>query len=191
MRTEVMYGQYLDLLATGHLLGDVGIPLAVIRYKTAKYTAERPLLIGAALADASPAIMGACTAFALPLGEAFQLVDDLLGVFGAPDVTGKSRLDDRREGKHTVLIACALDRADHGQAALLRALVGNPHLTERGAATATIRDILTTTGARDAVKQMITTRLQRALAALEHAPVSHSAAAALRTLADTAVRRTA
>lgn len=188
MRTEVMYGQYLDLLTTGRLTGEVAPALEVIRYKTAKYTVERPLHIGAALADADATVLAACTAFALPVGEAFQLRDDLLGAFGESETTGKSRLDDLREGKHTVLIALALQHADSGQRAALRALVGNPALTDGDAAR--IRGILTATGARDKVEHMIRTCCRQARHALDTAPFPPAATDALRYIADAAATRT-
>ncbi|QCX82696.1 Octaprenyl-diphosphate synthase (plasmid) [Streptomyces sp. YIM 121038] len=108
MRTEVIYGQYLDVTATGTPTPDLERALGIIRYKTAKYTIERPLRIGATLAGTSPQLLKELSAYALPLGEAFQLRDDLLGVFGDPKTTGKSRLEDLREGKHTLLVALAL-----------------------------------------------------------------------------------
>ncbi|GAA3920156.1 polyprenyl synthetase family protein [Streptomyces lacrimifluminis] len=133
MRTEVMYGQYLDLLTAGRPTADVDAALTVVRYKTAKYTLERPLHLGAALAGADRTVLGACTDYALPLGEAYQLRDDLLGVFGSPAQTGKSALDDLRDAKATVLIALALQAASPAQADRLRALIGNPRLGEDGA----------------------------------------------------------
>ncbi|WP_030688806.1 polyprenyl synthetase family protein [Streptomyces sp. NRRL B-1347] len=187
MRTEVMYGQYLDLLATGDPTDDLDTPLTVIRYKTAKYTVERPLHTGAVLADARPGAQAALTAFALPAGEAFQLRDDLLGVFGDPAVTGKSHLDDLREGKHTALMAMALRQADHGQATQLHALVGDPQLDDQGAAT--VRDILTATGARSAIEQMISLRHRQALSALDTDLLSPAAATTLRSLTDSLIRR--
>ncbi|MFE0061726.1 polyprenyl synthetase family protein [Streptomyces sp. NPDC059003] len=96
----------------------------MIQYKTAKYTIERPLHIGALLAGAEGPALDALSAFALPLGDAFQLRDDLLRVFGNPATTGKPNLDDLREGKHTVLIALALQRADTGQNTSLPTLLG-------------------------------------------------------------------
>ena len=164
MRTEVMYGQYLDVSATGMPSTDLDHALAIIRYKTAKYTVERPLHLGALLAGASPRVLDTFTAYAIPLGEAFQLRDDLLGVFGDPDVTGKSRLDDLREAKHTVLIALALRAADPQDADLLRRLLGRPDLSEPEAAQ--IRSVLTRTGARDQIEQMIARRRESVLRVL-------------------------
>ncbi|MEU5419154.1 polyprenyl synthetase family protein [Streptomyces sp. NPDC020667] len=187
MRTEVMIGQYLDLCATGMLSDDVDATLNVIRYKTAKYTIERPLHIGAAIAGASAEVMAACTAYALPLGEAFQLRDDLLGVYGDPRDTGKSRLDDLREGKNTTLTALALSRADAEQTARLRELMGDPQLGEEGAAV--VRAVLDATGAHAAVEAMIDDRLGQALKTLEDSPFTPDATAALRRVARMATVR--
>ncbi|MEU7022974.1 polyprenyl synthetase family protein [Streptomyces sp. NPDC046203] len=189
MRSEVMYGQYLDLLASGKPAGDLETPLEVIRYKTAKYTVERPLHVGAVLADADPRVLAACTDFAMPLGEAFQLRDDLLGVFGDSARTGKSHLDDLREGKHTVLLALAVQRADSRQRETLDVLVGDPGLTDDDARS--VREILVATGARDRVEEMIRSRRDHARRALDHAPFSADAVAALRGIADSATRRAA
>ena len=96
--------------------------LTVARYKSAGYTVQRPLQLGAAIAGAGPEVAEACTAIGLPLGEAFQLRDDVLGVFGDPAVTGKSADDDLREGKQTLLVALAEERADDaGRRAAARA----------------------------------------------------------------------
>ena len=85
--------------------------MTVLRYKSAKYSIERPLQIGAALAGGGSDMLAALSHFGLPLGEAFQLRDDLLGVFGDPEVTGKPAGDDLVEGKRTVLVALTLDAA--------------------------------------------------------------------------------
>ncbi|CAM5304236.1 polyprenyl synthetase family protein [Streptomyces griseomycini] len=187
MRTEVMLGQYLDLRATGELTDDVDAALTVNRYKTAKYTVERPLHIGAALAGADAPVLAACTAFALPLGEAFQLRDDLLGVYGEVRDTGKSRLDDLRAGKSTALVALALRAGDAAQRARLRTLIGDPQLDETGAEE--VRAIFAATGARDAVERMIDDRYRRALGVLDTAPFTADAVTALRHLSTTATRR--
>ncbi|UXY27093.1 polyprenyl synthetase family protein [Streptomyces sp. HUAS TT20] len=187
MRTEVMLGQYLDLRATGELTDDVDATLTVNRYKTAKYTIERPLHIGAALAGAGTDALAACSAFALPLGEAFQLRDDLLGVYGDVRDTGKSRLDDLRAGKNTTLVALALRAGDTAQRARLRALIGDPGLDEAGAEE--VRALFASTGARDAVEHMIDDRYRQAVRALETAPFTAAAVTALKQLAVTATRR--
>jgi geranylgeranyl diphosphate synthase type I len=116
-----------------------------------------------------------------PLGDAFQLRDDVLGVFGDPEVTGKSNLDDLREGKPTVLVTLARERADAAQATLLESLIANPALTQSEAEQ--VRRVIDDTGAREAVEQLIDRRMQTALRALEEAPVTGEAASALRVLA--------
>ncbi|MFC8074142.1 polyprenyl synthetase family protein [Streptomyces sp. NPDC057307] len=189
MRNELMYGQLLDLQSTGRLTGDIETALHVIRYKTAKYTVERPLHIGAAVAGADPSVLDACTAFGIPLGEAFQLRDDLLGVFGDPAETGKSILDDLREGKATVLMALAVQRASAVQRKTLRGLVGRSDLDKDQAAE--IRTILDSTGARGTVEEMITARRDAALAALDEAPFPEAATAQLRQIALDATERQA
>ncbi|WP_329375775.1 polyprenyl synthetase family protein [Streptomyces sp. NBC_01351] len=187
MRMQAMTGQYLDLLATGSSHIAVEEALAIGRGKTARYTVEYPLLAGAHLAGADQGMLSACSAYGVPLGEAFQLRDDLLGVFGDPGTTGKSDLDDLRDGKHTVLLAVARQRADSVQAAALRALIGNAHLDLADAQD--IRDIIVATGARDAVEDMIAERREHALAVLDSFPFPAGAAASLRRLADMATRR--
>ncbi|MFK0290491.1 polyprenyl synthetase family protein [Streptomyces sp. NPDC090442] len=188
MRAEVLYGQYLDVDATGRPSGDIERARAIIRYKTAKYTCERPLHFGAALAGAPPQLLDALSAYALPLGEAFQLRDDLLGVFGDPHVTGKSRLDDLREGKHTLLIALALRDVAPGDKDLLHRLLADPHLTEAEAAQ--IRGALTACGARAHVEDLIDQRRQAALDTLDTATaITPAALPHLRCLVDTVTRR--
>src|ERR671920_174932 len=125
-RTEVIAGQFLDVSAQARGYADVDTAMTVLRYKSAKYSIERPLHLGAALAGAGPATMAELTAFGLPLGEAFQLRDDLLGVFGDPAATGKPAGDDLVEGKRTVLVALALDAAPPEEAALLDRSLGTP-----------------------------------------------------------------
>ncbi|MFI5987577.1 polyprenyl synthetase family protein [Streptomyces sp. NPDC051555] len=186
MRTEVTLGQYLDLAGNRHSI-DVDAALTVIRYKTAKYTIERPLQLGAALAGAPQPVLDALSAYAIPLGEAFQLRDDLLGVFGNPHTTGKPALDDLREGKATVLIALAYRHASREQADQLRHLIGCPDLNEVQARAA--RRIIRATGADHTVENMITERYDQAMASLDRARFEPAAIQALRSLADSAVKR--
>ncbi|WP_306212480.1 polyprenyl synthetase family protein [Actinoplanes sp. RD1] len=187
MRTEVIAGQYLDLVsAVGD--GSVAGALTVIRMKAARYTVTRPLQIGAALAGAGPAGQAALQAFGDPLGDAFQLRDDVLGVFGDPAVTGKPVIDDLREGKPTVMVAMARDRASRPQANRLRELFGSPALDEAGAAE--LRDIITTTGAREATEDLIAKRAASARTALTRAPLTPQARDALGELVASVVART-
>ena len=112
----------------------------MVRYKSAKYTIERPLHLGAALAGADPAVLAAYSGYGLPLGEAFQLRDDILGVFGDPEETGKPAGDDLREGKRTVLVAIAVERSTPAQAAVIRRHLGDPGLDAHGVAA--LREII-------------------------------------------------
>ncbi|GAB3942896.1 hypothetical protein GCM10027614_30730 [Micromonospora vulcania] len=169
--------------------GSVASALTVIRMKAARYTVTRPLQIGAALAGAEPELISVLGEFGDPLGDAFQLRDDVLGVFGDPAVTGKSVLDDLREGKPTVMMALARSSADRPQTTRLRELFGNPALDADGAAE--LREIIEATGARERIEQMIRVRTEAALAALENAPVAEQARAALVALAAQAIDRRA
>ncbi|MFD8589888.1 polyprenyl synthetase family protein [Streptomyces sp. NPDC059637] len=187
MRSQLVYGQYLDLLSTGRPCDDVEAALRIVRYKTASYTVEWPLRIGAALVGAGPGVHSACSEFAIPLGEAFQLRDDLLGVFGDPAKTGKPVDDDIREGKATVLMALALQPASATDRQLLREAVGNPDLT--GEDFGRVRDVIERSGAHRQVETMITARRHAALTVLDQAPFPFLAAEALREIAGTATVR--
>lgn len=187
MRSELVFGQHLDLLEQARG-GSPDSALTVIRFKSAKYTVERPLQIGGALAGADPALMLAYSAFALPLGEAFQLRDDVLGVFGDPRATGKSTMDDLRAGKATVLMKAAEAMADAHQVDQIRRWHGNPAIGEAGASE--LREIITSTGALAHVEEMISRRTSVALIALDDAPMTDEARSALRSLAVAATERT-
>ncbi|MFI6006356.1 polyprenyl synthetase family protein [Streptomyces sp. NPDC051366] len=188
MRSEIVLGQYLDLQATGDVSPDVSRALRIGRYKTAKYTVERPLHLGAIAAGADQHLLDRLSAFALPLGEAFQLRDDLLGVFGDPAVTGKSALEDLRDGKATALTALALQRANPSQRRALTDWLGEPHLTDEQAAVA--RCIIAATGAPAQVEEMIATRYRTAMDALDDGRLPCAARRALRDIAEAVIRRT-
>jgi geranylgeranyl diphosphate synthase, type I len=187
MRTELMAGQYLDLLEQARGGGSVERALNVVRYKSAKYTIERPLHLGAALADASPEVFAAYSGYGLPLGEAFQLRDDILGVFGDPEQTGKPAGDDLREGKRTVLVATAVERCSPAQAAAMRNHLGDPGLDSHGVAE--LRAIITETGALAHTEAMIDDLLERSLASLTAADLDSTAREVLTGLAHAATRR--
>jgi geranylgeranyl diphosphate synthase type I len=188
MRTELMAGQYLDLLEQARGGGSVDRALRVVRYKSAKYTIERPLHLGAALAGADQQVFDAYSGYGLPLGEAFQLRDDILGVFGDPQETGKPAGDDLREGKRTVLVAIAVERSTPKQAGVIRRYLGDPALDATGVAL--LREIITETGARDYTENLITELLENALAALHSADIDEKAREVLTGLAFAATRRT-
>ncbi len=188
MRTEVMAGQYLDVLEQASGGQSVEAAMRVARYKSAKYTVERPLHLGAVLAGASGDLIDAYTAYGVPLGEAFQLRDDVLGVFGDPDQTGKPAGDDLREGKRTVLVAATLERATLAQRELVDRYLGDPQLD--GAGVEALRDVITATGALATVESLIAELTEGAVAAVESAPVTDRARSVLMDLAVAATTRT-
>ncbi|HEY7046178.1 MAG TPA: polyprenyl synthetase family protein [Jatrophihabitantaceae bacterium] len=164
MRQQVMAGQYLDMLVQTRGDFSVNDALRVARYKTSKYTIEGPLQFGAAAAGAPAEVVEAISGYGLPLGEAFQLRDDVLGVFGDPGRTGKPIGDDLREGKRTMLVALAMQAATPDQASLLRAGLGNRDLDDTGAAA--LCEVIVATGALDRVEARIAERADQARAAL-------------------------
>ena len=144
LRIEVNIGQYLDLLGTARGRPTVSLATRICQYKSGKYTIERPLHLGAALARRLPEFQDALSAYGLPLGEAFQLQDDLLGSLGDELLTGKPVGDDLREGKPTALVAWALERATTPQLVVLDA-IGEPELSKTDVAE--IQQVLIDTGA--------------------------------------------
>src|SRR5699024_3216891 len=133
MMTEVTVGQYLDIYAQSVPWSqdpavDLDRARRVIRSKSARYSIEHPLRLGAALAGANEEQLGLCSRIGLPIGEAFQLRDDVLGVYGDPEITGKPAGDDLREGKRTVLLTLAVLRAGAEQRDLLRRHIGDSGL---------------------------------------------------------------
>ncbi|WGW13287.1 polyprenyl synthetase family protein [Saxibacter everestensis] len=179
MRADVMVGQYLDILGQVDPQQGPAAQLAakkVLRYKSAKYSVEHPLLLGAALAGAPEELLARLSGFGLPLGEAFQLRDDVLGVFGDPDQTGKPAGDDLREGKRTLLVAFALEKADARGAAVIERLLGDPSLDAAGVET--LRGILQETGALRRTEELINALAEQSQAALDDIALGTSTGAA-------------
>lgn len=189
MRAEVMAGQYLDLvIQSSGAESSLEFAMRVLRFKSAKYTVERPLQLGGALAGGTPELVEAYSTYGLPLGEAFQLRDDILGVFGDPAVTGKPAGDDLREGKRTVLVAKTRENATAAQAERLEACLGDPKLT--GDQVGDVRQIIEETGALAAVEGLIDELTEQAYAALAAAPVvDDTARTALEQLVTAATKR--
>jgi geranylgeranyl diphosphate synthase type I len=188
MRTEVTVGQYLDVLTQATADTSVERAGKVARFKSAKYTVERPLLLGAALAGAPSAVRDAYSSFGLPLGEAFQMRDDVLGVFGDPAETGKPAGDDLREGKRTYLVAAAFAALSDASKAELDAGLGNQGLDDAGVAR--LRSLIRDSGALAATERRIDELMTASLSALTSAPIDETARGVLRELADAAIRRT-
>lgn len=192
MSSEVALGQYLDLIAAhASWPEDSGLERAwrVITAKTARYSVELPLLLGAHLADAEDSVRDWFTRLGREVGIAFQLRDDLLGVFGSPAITGKPAGDDLREGKRTVLIALAHQRADPAARAALEADLGRANLDADSMAA--LAEILITTGARDGVERLIAQHSEAAQALLENPPATLQDVTELSGLVHAAIDREA
>ncbi|SEC60360.1 geranylgeranyl diphosphate synthase, type I [Paramicrobacterium humi] len=192
MRTEVTAGQYLDILeeqAWG--MHDDAAQLqraeTIAVYKSAKYSVEAPLALGALIAGGGEEQLAALRAYGLPLGVAYQMRDDLLGVFGDERVTGKPSGDDLREGKRTVLIGMARLALPVSGRRLVDELLGDPELT--GAQIALLQSTIRDTGAVDRLEERIAAAVADAKSALLDAPLDSSAVIGLSELADAVSRR--
>ncbi|MFJ5645214.1 polyprenyl synthetase family protein [Streptomyces sp. NPDC093223] len=183
---ELIAGECLEILRTG-TGPDTAASLKVIRYKTAKYTVEQPLLIGGALAGAGERLRAGYSAYGLPLGEAFQLRDDLLGLFGETERTGKANADDVRGHRPTALLAETWRLARAADRERLGALLGRPDLGAEGLDA--VREVMCRLGAPDRIEHMIGTRVVEALDALGSLAVPAPAAGALTALARSAAVR--
>lgn len=192
MRRDVTVGQYLDIAAETVPAPDdeqLERALLVASFKSARYSVQQPLLIGAAIGGARTEQQQALHAFGHPIGMAFQLRDDVLGVFGDSAATGKPSGDDLREGKRTALIAFARQALPASVRRTLDELVGDPDLDDAQVRMlqSTIRD----SGALDRVEELITSYTHEADRALAGAPLDNAAVGALRDLARAAVDRVA
>lgn len=193
MRTEVTCGQYLDVAAQSLALGsdlqsELRAANRVVEYKSARYTVYRPAQLGAVIGGGSPALLDTLAAYGSPLGRAFQFRDDLLGVFGDPELTGKPVGDDLREGKRTVLIAATMARSDDAGRRLLSERLGDPGLDAAGVDA--LQRVIVDCGAHEAVETMIATCYDEAVAALAGPEVSDAGRQGLTALAAAAVHRT-
>jgi len=194
MRREVTIGQFLDIAEeSAWSVSDddshAERALRVVSLKAARYSVEQPLLIGAAIAGADQVQQAALRAFGHPLGMAFQLRDDVLGVFGDEQLTGKPAGDDLREGKRTLLIAWTRQALAPQGRRVVDELLGDPLLTPDQVAS--LQAIITESGALDRMEQLITEYAAGGEAALQDAPLDARALELLRGLARDATQRTA
>ncbi|MFC3241157.1 polyprenyl synthetase family protein [Gordonia humi] len=187
MRTEVLAGQFLDV--TNEASGDESVTAAeqVMTYKTAAYTVARPLELGATLGGADESLRAELHGIGIDLGIAFQLRDDLLGVFGDPAETGKPSGDDLVAGKRTALLAAGLAQADETGARTLRSGIGRPLADAEIAA---VRAVLTESGAVAEMERQIARRRDSGLARIDALDCDEDARAGLRTLAHRITDRT-
>ena len=187
MRVELMAGQFLDIHEQTQKDTSVDRSMKIARYKSGKYTIERPLHLGAAMTSSSKDVTDALSAYGLPLGEAFQLRDDLLGVFGDPSVTGKPAGDDLREGKRTVLIAMTNERQSDAQREMARKFFGKPDIDAAGVAI--LQEIIESTGARAELEATIDRLTEESLTAAQSQVFTDDGKALLVELANIATKR--
>jgi geranylgeranyl diphosphate synthase, type I len=181
LREEVMVGQYLDLQAATDRTTDRDLALTIATLKSGRYSVTRPLEIGALLAGGDPTLVAGLGAVGDPLGRAFQLRDDLLGVFGEEASTGKSVSSDLAEGKRTLLIAEAAVRLAPDARAELEGGLGDAGLSDDAAAR--LRELLAASGAREAIEATIAAEVAAARAALAGLDLAADARAALEEAA--------
>lgn len=193
MRLDVTAGQYLDIVeehAWPTVSTEDALPRAkkVVVYKSAKYSIEAPLVIGASFAGASAAQIANLRAAGIPMGVAFQLRDDLLGVFGDPEITGKPAGDDLREGKRTVLIALAQENLGASTNRLMNEMLGDPDLSENQIET--LRQTIIDSGAVERVEELVSEQSALAHRAIDELDTHEAARLALHQLADKVSQRT-
>ena len=182
LRIELNFGQYLDMLGSAMNERRREKAERICRYKSGKYTIERPLHLGALLAAPTrDELIPVLSTYGLPLGDAFQMRDDVLGAFGDTAITGKPVGDDLREGKPTPLMAIATARANAAQLKELQ-LVGNQDLTQEQIAR--VQEVIRETGALDELETVITRLTDEAIAAVQHVPFAQSVRDELITLAE-------
>jgi len=183
LRIELNFGQYLDMLGSAMNERRREKAERICRYKSGKYTIERPLHLGALLAAPTRGdeLIPVLSKYGLPLGDAFQMRDDVLGAFGDTAITGKPVGDDLREGKPTPLMAIATARANAAQLKELQ-LVGNQDLTPQQIAR--VQEVIRETGALDELEVVITRLTDEAIAAVQNVPFAQSVRDELITLAE-------
>jgi geranylgeranyl diphosphate synthase, type I len=185
LRVELVSGQWVDVVAGASTRRSPALARWVSKYKSGRYTVERPLHLGAALAGRND-LIGPYASFGEPLGQAFQLRDDVLGVFGDPSATGKPSGDDLREGKPTLLLAHAAERA-RGDDRRLIERIGSPDLND--AHVRALRRAFDRTGARRLVEVEIARLTEEAERGLASCAIAPAARAGLHALAGRGVRR--
>jgi geranylgeranyl diphosphate synthase type I len=188
MRQEVIAGQFLDV----ELSEDVAVSEEQARHvavlKSGRYSVEEPLAIGATLGGGSDVFLDALRSIGAPLGEAFQLRDDLLGIFGDPSATGKPADSDIREGKRNFLFARTLASLEGDERRFFLSNWGRgPELTD--AEIARLRALVDASGARTAAEGLLEELLSQATTRLDDLDITEQARASLGELAAIAVHR--
>ncbi len=187
MRSELMAGQYLDVLEGAIAKSNTNRSRKIARFKSGKYSIERPLQFGGALASGKPEILKTYSDFGLPLGEAFQLRDDILGVFGKSEITGKPSGDDIKEGKRTLLIALTLESCNPDQLRFIENSLGNNDLPETDVNQ--IQNIILDTGGLNRCEEMIERLYSESISALDNSDIDEEIKELLTFMATAATKR--
>lgn len=188
LRVEVMAGQFLDVIEQNRRSANIKAIQNIVTFKTSKYTVERPLHFGAALAGAPLQVIETLSNFAQPIGEAFQYRDDLLGAFGDPTITGKPVGDDFREGKRTLLVALFHERAEHADWMWFESILGKASISEDEVKQA--QSLLIDSGVVAEVESKIETLYRGAQTVLENSDLSTNSKTLLSELSKSALYRT-
>lgn len=188
MREEVTGGQFLDVLSQHRGDTSVDLALTIAERKSGRYSVARPLQIGALLAGGRELADG-LVRFGIPLGVAFQLRDDVLGVFGSEQATGKSVVSDLVEGKRTYLVAATLERLSPQRSVRFQSLLGRSDL--EGDEADELRDAMRRSGGLDATERRAEELLEEALTALGSLALPSEVRDDLRSLAGFLVNRRA
>ena len=189
MRIELAIGQFADLVNDAHAFPTLDDVLDVLRRKSGNYTVRRPLEIGAAMSGCAPEVIDALGGYGAAIGEAFQLRDDLLGVFGSPTLTGKSVGTDLEAQKATSVVVAAHRLAGAALRRQLSELMSTSQLSP--ADTERWRSLITASGAVQWIEQLIDERLTRALRCLDPVEIPEKTRAALEDMAVICTERAA
>jgi geranylgeranyl diphosphate synthase type I len=189
MRTELAVGQFADLVNDASAFPTLDQVLAVSRRKSGNYTVRRPLEIGAAMAGCGPHVLTSLGAYGEAVGDAFQLRDDVLGIFGSPSVTGKPAGGDLLERKATSVVVAAYQRADTSLRSQLTELMSTDTLEESDIGR--WRALIAATGAPEWIEQVIDSRVRRALDWIDAAPIDGTVRTALAAMATACAQRVA
>jgi geranylgeranyl diphosphate synthase type I len=187
MRIELAVGQFADLVNDAGGLPTLDAVLDVARRKSGNYTVRRPLEIGAVLSGCGDRVLGLLGRYGDAVGEAFQLRDDLLGIFGSPEVTGKPAGGDLLERKATSVVVAAHHLADTSRRRELTELMAEPDLAESDVDR--WRELITATGAVECIEDMIADRMSLALKWIHSARVDEPVRGALASMAEACTQR--
>lgn len=189
MRTELAIGQFADLVNDASRFPTLDQVLDVSRRKSGNYTVRRPLEMGAAMAGCDESLLAMLGVYGDAIGEAFQMRDDLLGIFGSPSVTGKPSGSDLLERKATTVVAASYHLADRALRRQLREFMSADELDADDINR--WRELIAATGAVDWIEKLIDSRLTHALTIVDSAGVRPDVRIALSDMATSCTERTA